>query len=150
MNNKSLAAVFLGVGVMVLAIGVVVYNLEDVLAEPAGSQVLPVAKAVWGFLGSKAETEWVEYARFGSWAILVVGVIWGVIGAAAVYGDKLSFPSLAGRILRFNPSALPIWVVVCIAAVAPFEGVARLVCGAFGAVRGLVTFDLKRLVRRKA
>ena len=156
MKNKAMTvAVFLAVVVAAFMAG----RPDGISGAVAGvaSQVSSVAGAVWGFLGSDAKTEWMGFARFCSWVILVVGVVWGLIGTICVYVDKDPFPSLVVNILETADTSLPVWAAICIPVVAPFEGAARLVCGVvgttivvvFGTAGSLLAFDLKRLVRRK-
>lgn len=118
----------------------------------AASQVSSVSGAVWEFLGSEARTGWMGLARFCSWLALIVAVVWGVIGIVCVYAEKDPFPSLIVGILETADPSLPVWTAICIPVIAPFEGVARLICGMIGiiggAVKKLMTFNLKRLIRR--
>lgn len=154
MKNKAMsAAVFLAVVVAAFMAG-----RPDGISGVAGiaaSQVSSVSGAVWGFLGEE-RTGWMDFARFCSWMILIICGVWGLIGIVCVYLDKDPFPSLVRHILDTTDSSLPVWAVICIPLTVPLEGVARLTCCVIGtiattacaAVKGLMTFDLKRLIRR--
>lgn len=108
------------------------------MAERTVSQVSSVSGVVWGFLVSREETGWMCLAQLYSWLALIIGLIWGIIGAVGVH-FKDPIPSLVVHIWKASDSSLPIWAIVCILFLAPVEGGARL-------VSGLITFDLKRLL----
>ncbi len=164
MESRSTALAFFGVGVLVLAVGVAAFK-AGASDEGISVAVLPVVDAAWGFLRHVPEDEsmWCVFAAI--WCSLLLCVAWGVGGLMAQIPEctnpecsnclrirRRGFPSLIKAIARKTDPFLPIWAGICILAVAPLEGLARLIYGVlstmFFVVKTLFTFDLKRLVRR--